>query len=113
MFEVSPSGTEKVLYSFNPANGKDGYYPNDGLVLGGGKLYGTTLYSGIHGAGTVFELKHSGIEVVLYSFNPSNGTDGYYPYGGLVLDKNRNLYGTTPFGGVYGEGYGTVYMVTP
>jgi hypothetical protein len=38
------------------------------------------------------------METVLYRF--TGGTDGARPYGGLVLDAQGNLYGTTYEGGV-------------
>jgi len=41
-------------------------------------------------------------EKVLYRFK--GGTDGKYPYGGLVRDAKENLYGTTYFGGASGAG---------
>ena len=111
VFEVTPSGTETILHSFD-ANGTDGYSPFAALVLDkGGNLYGTTENGGTYDYGTVFELTPAGTETILYSFNPGNGTDGYYPFSGLVLDKKGNLYGTTLFGGAYS--YGTVYKVTP
>ena len=73
-------------------------------------LYGTTRYGGAYNAGTVFEVTPSGTEKVLHSFEVT-GTDGYYPYAGLIVDKKRNLYGTTYYGGAYG--YGTVFELTP
>ena len=51
---------------------------------------------------------------VLYSF--SGAPDGGNPYGGLVMDTNGNLYGTTYDGGVtacYPDGCGTVFRVDP
>jgi RHS repeat-associated protein len=42
----------------------------------------------------------------LGSFNLSNGA---LPYGGLVMDANGNLYGTTSSGGAYG--YGVVFEI--
>jgi uncharacterized repeat protein (TIGR03803 family) len=52
-------------------------------------------------------------EVVLYSF--SGGSDGGYPYSGLILDRAGNLYGTTGYGGELkcnkGQGCGTVFKV--
>jgi uncharacterized repeat protein (TIGR03803 family) len=46
---------ESVLYSFT--NGADGANPHGSLVRNWvGKLFGTTMYGGTYGAGTVFEL---------------------------------------------------------
>src|SRR5580704_2871147 len=45
---------------------------------------------------------------VLYSFALS-GNVGNTPYSGVVLDQGGRLYGTTYFGGTYGNG--TVYRV--
>jgi uncharacterized repeat protein (TIGR03803 family) len=94
VFEISASGVETVLHSFNE-NGTDGYGPNTSLVMDEkGDLYGTTGAGGKHGSGTVFEVSAAGVETVLYSFNPDNERDGALPYAGLVLDKMGNLYGT-------------------
>ncbi len=113
---------ETILYSFGN-NGTDGNEPASGLVFDKeGNLYGTTVGGGNYGFGTVFELSPplggsgSWAEKILWSFG--NGTDGAYPEGGLVLDKQGNLYGTTIDGGAYGRGgkgrgYGTVFEVSP
>jgi len=85
-----------------------------------GNLYGTTQYGGTSqncgstGCGTVFKITPEGIETVLYSF--VGGTDGQWPWAGVVLDKQGNLYGTTWVGGgtgCGGYGCGTVFMLTP
>jgi len=47
---------------------------------------------------------------VLYSFGSQLG-DGSSPLGGLIFDKEGNLYSTTLAGGAYN--YGTVFEVTP
>jgi uncharacterized repeat protein (TIGR03803 family) len=44
VFEVSPTGREKVLYRF--AGGTDGASPYGGLTLLNGAFYGTTYYGG-------------------------------------------------------------------
>ena len=60
------------------------------------------------------------LENVLYSF--TGGTDGAYPYGGLIADKEGALYSTTLYGGGGGNsncaqyssaGCGTVFKLTP
>lgn len=110
VFEITSTGTEKVLYSFSAAGSGDGYGPWAGLVHGKeGNLYGTTFNGGAYGLGTVFEITSEGTEKVLYSFEGS--PDGYSPTNAaLVFDKKGNLYGTTSRGGKYN--YGTVFELT-
>jgi len=48
-------------------------------------------------------------ERVLYNF--SNTLEGADPQAALIFDDSGNLYGTTPYGGMYG--YGTVFELTP
>ena len=98
---------EKVLYSFT--GGSDGANPFVGLVRDtAGNLYGTTANGGASGYGTVFKVSKNGKETVLYSFMA--GTDGCYPYGGLLRDNAGNLYGTTEVCGA--SGVGTVFKVS-
>jgi uncharacterized repeat protein (TIGR03803 family) len=104
--------TFTVLYSFKGS--PDGYLPVAGLVRDAwGNLYGTTLYGGTYGYGTVFKINKRGEETMLYSF--ASGLDGANPYGGLVRDAEGNLYGTTETGGypdcIYGYSCGTVFKV--
>ena len=58
VFEVTPSGTETILWSFG--NGTDGANPLAGVVRdAAGNLYGTTDYGGAYGYGTVYEVTSS------------------------------------------------------
>jgi uncharacterized repeat protein (TIGR03803 family) len=99
VFKVDASGKETVLYSFTGTGG-DGYGPWAGLVRdSAGNLYGTTPYGGAYNWGTVFKVDPTGKETVLYSF--TGGSDGGYPWAGLVRDAKGNLYGTTLFGTVF------------
>jgi uncharacterized repeat protein (TIGR03803 family) len=116
VFGMSPNGsagfTETVLHSFG--NGNDGVNPYAGLIFdAAGNLDGTTVYGGIHGGGTAFELTPNGsggwTEAVLRSFG--NGTDGANPYAGLIRDAASNLYGTTVYGGIHT--FGMVFEITP
>ena len=114
VYELKPSDgswTESSIYLFNGAS--DGGNPYSGLVFDkAGNLYGTTWAAGAHGYGTVFELTPSGsgwAENTLYGFQ--SASDGGKPFGGLVFDNTRNLYGATSSGGP-GSG-GTVYELTP
>jgi uncharacterized repeat protein (TIGR03803 family) len=103
--------TEKVLHNFN---GADGYLPDASLTFDkAGNLYSTTVYGGSgtncggYGCGTVFRLTGGTggewTEEVLHNFN-NNGTDGYAPIAGVILDSAGNLYGTTVIGGANGSG---------
>ncbi|MGA9644138.1 MAG: choice-of-anchor tandem repeat GloVer-containing protein [Terriglobales bacterium] len=99
VFELSPNGggwNENVLYSFG--GGKDGANPFIAPVIfdKSGNLYGTTEFSGKHGFGVVYELRHSKKgwkDRTLYSFNFKNSFG--HPASGLVMDAQANLYGTT------------------
>ncbi len=104
VFKLDPSGQETVLYSFH--GGVDGSGPYAGVLRDkAGNLYGTTLGGGSTGNGVLFKLDLAGNETVLHSFGAAG--DGSGPSGGLILDANGNLYGTTENGGAYGKG--TVY----
>jgi uncharacterized repeat protein (TIGR03803 family) len=111
VFKLSPSGKEKVLYSFT--GGADGSLPRSGLIRDSAKnLYGTTSSGGATG-GNVFKLDKNGKLTVLYSF--LGAADGSYPKGSLVRDAAGNLYGVTYFGGAAGCGFtcGVVFKVDP
>ncbi|HEX4159802.1 MAG TPA: choice-of-anchor tandem repeat GloVer-containing protein [Rhizomicrobium sp.] len=114
IWELTPSGTETVLHSFNPYHSKDGDDPNDAPVMDKkGNLYGT-CHSGDNGSagGAVWRLTPAGKEKVLWQFN-GNGIDGYNPYAGVVMDRKGNLYGVNhggnPTDGTQG---GTVWELT-
>jgi len=124
VFELSPSSGgvwgERILHSFN---GADGLLPQSSLIQdASGNLYGTTPYGGTgclgDGCGTVFELSTGGLgtwtETVLHNF-VADGTDGYNPQSALIMDRDKNLYGTAYVGGegtcvqTFTQGCGTVF----
>jgi len=77
-----------------------------------GNLYGTTYGEGAYGVGSVFKLTPSNggwTYTSLHDF--TGGNDGGTLYGGVTLDANGNLYGTTNQGGAYGAG--VVWEITP
>jgi uncharacterized repeat protein (TIGR03803 family) len=115
VFELSSDSsggwTESVLYSFSgccPDN------PSGPLIIdSAGNLYGTgpnpdngyiyQLAKGSNGSWT---------ENIIYAFFDLQ--QGAEPAGGLVADKNGNLYGTTAQGGEqFGNGNGLVFKLTP
>lgn len=121
VFALTPPGTpgrawtRHVLYSFK-GNG-DGALPTGAPLIGSdGTIYGTTQFGGVAagcsgtepGCGTVFALTPPSSpgepwsESVIYVFLGDN--DGANPGGGLVIDENGDLYGTTPVGGKYHKG---------
>jgi uncharacterized repeat protein (TIGR03803 family) len=125
VFQLSPSGTKTVLYTFQ--GGNDAANPQAGLIAGnGGVLFGNTVYGGgaslcSNGCGTVFELTPSGSgysERVLHAFQ--GGSDGAGAVGSMMIDRSGALYGTTEIGGGASAcstsgvtGCGTVFKLTP
>ena len=59
---------------------------------------------------TVSQPAQSQTYSVIYNFT-GKGSDGATPYGGPILDRAGNLYGTTNLGGRYGSG--SVYRLSP
>ena len=108
VFEMTPGGVLTTLISFNSTNGAN---PQCALVLAGdGNFYGTTSAGGTNDDnGTVFRMTGDGALTSLFSFA---GTNGYYPYSGLTLGTNGNLYGTTVGGGPNVNFNGTVFQIT-
>ncbi len=110
--------TEKILYNFG-ASTADAMGPYPGVIFdAAGNLYGTTRNGGAFGYGTAFELTPgvggTWTETVLHSFD-INGTDGANPESAVILDSQGNLYGTTYYGGNFGQGLhlGAVYELSP
>jgi len=121
VFQLTPHAngkwTQSVLWSFSA--GADGKNPYGGVILdAAGNLYGTTVAGGLggectgDGCGVVYRLSQSkgGWNLTtLYNFTGLN--DGFGPGGAVIMDKDGNLYGTTPDGGKFGEG--VIYELSP
>jgi uncharacterized repeat protein (TIGR03803 family) len=120
VFSLTTNGaTFSVLHNFSlldslTGTNTDGALPTGGLILAGGRLYGTASAGGAAGNGVIFSVDPSGANfTILHSFTPMDpvsGTnaDGAMPLGGLVSSGN-SLYGTTYVGGEGGRG--TVYSI--
>ena len=97
------------VHSFG-ASADSGAYPNATPLIGlDGRLYGSTLYGGSAGAGTLYRVERNGSDfVVLHNFS---GFDGSRPIGGLAQDEAGVLYGAAAGGG-YGTN-GVVFKINP
>ena len=99
-----------VVHAFT--GGSDGGGASAGRLLRyKGSLYGVTTTGGANGQGVVFQLTRSaGIWQfkTLYAFQGQ--PDAGFPYGGLAVDSNGNLYGTTYYDGA--NNLGSVYELT-
>ena len=113
VFRVTPDGVHTVLYNFT--GGADGGEPYKGVTLDAhGNLFGTAVTGGggscEGGCGVVFMLTNSGGSwnfSVIHTF--TGGADGSGPGSPVSIDKNGNVYGTTPTGGA--NGMGVVYKL--
>lgn len=105
--------TFSVIHTFT-GNGGDGAYPNSGVTLKAGTLYGTTYNGGLEaGNGSAYQLTRVGSDWVytpIFLF-PNDGSGGAYPEARVVFGPDGHLYGTTHWGGL--SNYGVVFRLTP
>ena len=103
VFELSGANHESftTLMSFDKTSG---HTPLSGLASDlAGNLYGTTAFDGSNSNGTVFKL--SGINHQIFTqLVTFDGSNGSRPSTTLVSDPSGNLYGTTFYGGLNGQG---------
>ena len=109
VFRIDSSGAFSLVHEFDPAI--DGSVPISGLTQGSdGLLYGTTNTGGQQNGGTAFRMDTSGGAFeVLHAFDPSNPLDAAAPQSALVQVGPSVFMGTTPAGGLFGNG--TVYKL--
>lgn len=111
VYKLAPNRKLTVLHTFT---GLDGSQPFAGLISDTeGNFYGTTSGGGAAGGGTVFKLTPGGDESVLHDFLGSAAGDGWSPIGGLTMDDEGNLYGTTEGGGSASCDCGVVFKISP
>jgi uncharacterized repeat protein (TIGR03803 family) len=107
VYQITANGAFRSVASFNKTNGS---LPMAELVQDpAGNFYGTTISGGIYGYGEVFRMTPAGLITPLYSFG--GGADGSYPAAALLLASDGNFYGTTAYGGAYGDG--TAFRMAP
>src|SRR5581483_10894344 len=108
IFQLTPSGSVKIIYNFDTTHGGWGYAP---LVSdSSGYLYGTEAQGGATGGGVVFKTTTSGTLKVLHNFIHQDPVGGWNVAAGLVLGNDGNLYGSTSAGG--SSGYGVLYKIS-
>ncbi len=125
MYGLTSTGgasNDGVIFSFNPATGKDstcfsfngtdGEHPQRTLMYDTytGLYYGTTDSGGTSNYGTMFSFNTAtNQENVLINFNKTNGS---LPLGSLmVFPANKKIYGATAIGGTTNQG--VIYMYDP
>ena len=122
----SVAPTYEILHSFtgNDNHGftgdTDGANPWGPLIQApDGNFYGTTINgsaTATAGTGTVFKMDSSGKITILHHFLMTTGGDGVNPFGGLILARDGNFYGTTYSAvGITGSGSngGVIFRITP
>ena len=108
IFRFDAIGNETILYKFT--GGADGGEPSGVIVAEGKETYMAPPILVVRRTfGTVFKFDRDGSESVLHSF--TGEPDGKSPQGGLALDQDGNLYGTTLEGGTWN--LGTVFKIDP
>src|SRR5579859_1350282 len=106
IFSITADGTFNNLYQFS--GGLDGARPQLGLLEGSdGNFYGTSVFGGLNGWGTVFQITPSGDLSTLADGDSTSGSPG----SPLILGTDRNFYTLGNFG--FGTGFGSVFSVTP
>ncbi|MFZ4594395.1 MAG: choice-of-anchor tandem repeat GloVer-containing protein, partial [Verrucomicrobiaceae bacterium] len=106
LFRMTPDGVVTTLFSFTGTTGLyRGSTPLGPLTAStNGSLYGTTSKGGSSNLGTVFSLTNlNGVPTytVLANFTGKNGST---PVGGVAIDSDGKLFGTTRSGGAASRG---------
>src|SRR6185312_13087950 len=120
VFKLAPDGTYNPIYNFCALKScADGALPQSDLLMGSdGTLYGITTNGGgnnidvgFAGGGTVFALNGSTLQTLYHFCAVKDCRDGEYPMGGLIMDAQGNIFGTTSAGGKHGTG--VVFELSP
>lgn len=102
IFQFS-GGVETPIFSFCLSGGIDCQNGGSGLgplTLANGSLYGTGLQDGV--SQVAYSLTPTGDAQQLYTFETF--ADGTEPFGGVIMGKGGNFFGTTYAGGTHGGG---------
>ncbi len=120
IYRMRPSGEVTIVHNFTGCDGEavvcnppivDGWSPVAALIQASdGNFYGTTVYGGLYGLGSVFQMTPAGDVTVLYSFTGAGDGDGASPTN-LMEGSDGNIYGITANGGTAGISLGTVFRL--
>lgn len=112
VFKMTPAGVLTTLAEFTGNTGaRPGREPVGPLVASGNLLYGVTTFGGASGSGQIFEISTTGVWRALADFTGTAGLrPGANPAGGLLLNIDGALYGTTEFGGT--NSLGVAFKIT-
>ena len=105
VYRIDATGTVTVVHGFAYTDGANPYLARL-LQASDESFYGTTLYGGSSGVGTIYRIDASSNFVTLHMFAYS---DGAYPYAPLIQASDGLFYGSTSSGG--SSGVGTVYRI--
>jgi uncharacterized repeat protein (TIGR03803 family) len=108
VYELQPANggwTTTLLHSF----GGDGGPTGSVFIDASGNLYGSSETT--NGFGLVFELSPSNGGWTYTELHNFTGSDGFFPFGNVILDTNGNIFGTTNHGGANNSG--AVWEITP
>ncbi|HEY6292878.1 MAG TPA: choice-of-anchor tandem repeat GloVer-containing protein [Terriglobia bacterium] len=94
IFKMTPEGVVTTLVSLD---GTDGVGPVGLIQATNGNFYIVAEGGGPHNSGTILEVTPEGVVTVLHDF--SNGSDGSFPFSGVVQATNGTFYGDTASGG--------------
>jgi uncharacterized repeat protein (TIGR03803 family) len=106
VYELSPSAggwSYNMLHEFSL-----GDVANELVMDSAGNLYGADYE---YGYGYIFKMTPTDSGWTFTTLHTFDVTDGEFPQGQIVIDRNGNLYGTTIRGGSYG--LGTVWRIAP
>ncbi|MGB3747006.1 MAG: choice-of-anchor tandem repeat GloVer-containing protein [Rhodanobacter sp.] len=114
VFEFSSSNQFSVLHAFDNSSKQEGFSPGPLVVGTDGNLYGSAVYGGRSGGGTVFRISPtSGVFTILHTFDELLTTnDGSAP---LTITQHgaRSFFGTAAGSLSYEGPSGVFKMVVP
>jgi uncharacterized repeat protein (TIGR03803 family) len=114
VFRITADGTLTTLAAFDFGDTNSPAMPRASLVQGeDGNFYGTSIWGGAYGWGTVFRVTPLGAVTILHSFN---GSEGATPEKPLVQAGDGCFYGIADEGGIgwpANAGGGTLFKIAP